>query len=526
MKTYLKVSAMHLKESNVEQRVTAGASASLDLLSNINNRICSSNSNSNSNNSSSSNVSRNNISVFNNNNNEKSLRDPPELIISSGCVSSFIGPLVADDGMIDSSGSTHIPDDSDAVSVGSDRVHHTSISSNSGRPQRHLRSPSNCSLCSIDNDESDLESYSSLEVDLNTRLHQRPGSSTSSGCLVDCDPWPVTPSSIVDYDVNDLSPQLQISNNVNELSDNTDAVKSFYNKPKLLFSSIEEEKSKNQENIINNNEVFSDKNGNLTSNGNDLLLSSTETKRSRNNSDSACYTSDDENPSDIEQKMAETKVKMNDSILSNGKEELAFHGRKIKHHHMKQKEMREHFAIKHHPKSLKLADTTQPDNRYSQVPESPIVDAYEKECLDQPEKMVRELENQAKESQESVSDNDGDIIPRKKEKMEINEIMKSSMEEVENDVKELPTIEIQEPKITPTNENKNENKENNLPEVADNDASIKSRNSRVTFGGVEEVVVKRRDASQKRRDRTQRYSVPLPLAKRHEEKHKLSSPEL
>merc|ERR1711874_476084 len=180
------------------------------------------------------------------------------------------------------------------------------------------------------------------------------------------------------------------------------------------------------------------------------------------------------------QKMAETKVKMNDSILSNGKEELAFHGRKLKHSHMKHKEMKEHFAVKNHSLALKLPDTNQPDNRYSQVPESPIVDAYEKECLDQPEKMVRELENQAKESQESVSDNDSDIIPRKKEKMEINEIMKSSMEELENDVKEVPTIEIQEPKITPTNENKNENKENNVPKISDNDTSSKSRNSRVT----------------------------------------------
>ena len=245
-------------------------------------------------------------------------------------------------------------------------------------------------------------------------LWQRPNWKTA-----DCDPL-LRPT-------NDLSPHGHslCTNNVNELSECGAFVKSFYDKPKLRIES---------EAVLANDP--GDDNGNLrwcaSSSGNSPVQELCDSLAA-----SPDYASEDENPSDIEQKMAETKVKMNDAILSNGKEELQLHGRKLKHY-IKHRELREssgaassvvlannnnnnnNNSLKQQPDTLKLSDTAaDDDNRYRAVPESPIVDAYEKECLDVPEKMVRELETHTKEGGSA-----DDFIPCKKEKMEINELHK------------------------------------------------------------------------------------------------------
>lgn len=325
------------------------------------------------------------------------------------------------------------------MSCSSDRLHHPSISSGGLHHLRH----SNGSLSSIDNDESDLESYSSLEVDITrSDAHdsknikerdskslldfevlgyrsRRPSSSSSrsSCCTQECEAWPLDSSGYAQIilQCNDLSPDDSFcNNNVNELRDCGAFIKSFYDKPKIQLQSGR---------ALSNR--AGDDNGNVGSPGNTTDAGETCNPLA-SSPDSADLTSDDENPSDIEQKMAETKVKMNDAILSNGKEELSLHGRKLKHFMKHKENCGAAASIKHannntmkQPNSLKLPDTNDGDNRYTQVPESPIVDAYEKECLDVPEKMVRELENQAKESGEAGSGED--FIPCKKEKMEINE---------------------------------------------------------------------------------------------------------
>lgn len=275
--------------------------------------------------------------------------------------------------------------------------------------------------------------------------HSRRPSSSSCG-FQEVEAWPGDGLTQLSPQCNDLSPDKNTSNNnnnINELTSSGAFVKSFYDKPKLQLSN---------DTYVNNR--AGDDNGNVASpdgksGAGEICNSCTSTP------DSAGYISEDENPSDIEQKMAETKVKMNDAILSNGKEELALHSRKMKQY-IKHKELKESCGaaatLKHtnnnaikQPNSLKLPDTNDGDNRYTQVPESPIVDAYEKECLDVPEKMVRELENQAKESQGEGGGAADDFIPCKKEKMEINEHKKCRTDENDNDDSAPVTPTVQTP---------------------------------------------------------------------------------
>ncbi|KAB7505957.1 hypothetical protein Anas_04658 [Armadillidium nasatum] len=152
-------------------------------------------------------------------------------------------------------------------------------------------------------------------------------------------------------------------------------------------------------------------------------------------STSSCSSEDDESPSDIENKMAETEIKMNDSLLSNGREELSIHNRKMKHY-LKTKDLKialgeipSHRAYmkekvflknnvhlnnnnnnnyKHINSQIKIAEkqrirppnslplqknkVIEGDNRTNSA-DSPIIDAYEKECQDAPEKSVKESEN-------------------------------------------------------------------------------------------------------------------------------------
>ena len=271
--------------------------------------------------------------------------------------------------------------------------------------------------------------------------------------------------------INDLSPHAHglYTNNVNELSECGAFVKSFYDKPKLRLAS---------EVVLANDP--GDDNGNLS-----WCIASSGSSPVQEVCDSPAaspdYASEDENPSDIEHKMAETKVKMNDAILSNGKEELQLHGRKLKHY-IKHRELRDssgaassvvlannnnnnnNNSIKQQPGTLKLSDTgVDDDNRYCAVPESPIVDAYEKECLDVPEKMVRELETHTKEGGGA-----DDFIPCKKEKMEINELHKKCRNV------EGPADGVPSPQAPPTpplcsirRVDPSANKENSAPNATD-----------------------------------------------------------
>ncbi|XP_069164465.1 uncharacterized protein Schip1 isoform X2 [Procambarus clarkii] len=460
---------------------------------------------------------------------------------SSSTSSPSSSSLPERDGMTTSPAASLL-DLSENVSLSSDRLHHPSISSGGLHQLRRLTSSSNGSLSSIDNDESDLDSCSSLEVDIprgdprdfiNTKdkdyksqldfevlgYHSRRPSSLSCG-YQDCEGWSADSASFtyVDLHCNDLSPDHNLcNNNVNELTECGAFIKSFYDKPKIQLQSDGHLCNKSGDDNGNVGPVGSSADPEETCNAHTSTPESLE------------FTSDDENPSDIEQKMAETKVKMNDAILSNGKEELSLHGRKLKHY-MKHKEMKETCGAagslkQHHhhnlspmkqPNSLKLSDAPDGDNRYTQAPESPIVDAYEKECLDVPEKMVRELENQAKESvvgeekkeerEEEEEEEQGgagdDFIPCKKEKMEINEHHKKCRSGDQED-KDVPT-----PPEVPTSKkaDTDASKENVFPVAS---SVERSRVSRVTFGSVEEAGVVRRDSPQRRRDRAAlRKSVP------------------
>ncbi|KAK7078231.1 hypothetical protein SK128_017362 [Halocaridina rubra] len=475
-------------------------------------------------------IINNNNNNYNNNISVNCGKDSPPLLIiekdSSGGIQVEKTCLpIGDDGMLDPSPSSSLPDlSSENVSSSSDQLHHPSISS--GGQARHIRSSSNCSISSFDNDESDLESYSSLEVDIPKRdiknikasrekdskkfldfdvlgyRSRRP--SSSSGSYQDSEGWPADSGvcSQASLQCNDLSPDFSLScsnnNDVNDLAECGAFVKSFYDKPKLqLITDVR----------VNN--TPGDDNGNITvaeENNSTEEICSEQTHIA----ESTDITSDDENPTDIEQKMAETKVKMNDAILSNGKEDLSLHGRKLKQY-MKQKELMEACAAASgiklsnmkQPNSLKISDSNDGDNRYTQVPESPIVDAYEKECLDVPEKMVRELENHSKESADSgIVD---EFIPYKKEKMEINEHNKKFLSSEHDN--EIPTSNIQgQQGIVVQRPDVEANKENAVPLSSEME---RSRVSRVTFGGVEEVEVRRRDNSLRRRERAAlRKSVP------------------
>ncbi|XP_042860655.1 schwannomin-interacting protein 1-like isoform X1 [Penaeus japonicus] len=528
---------MHLKESNVPRR---GGVLSLEPSEDINRNARSS--------SGSTSLSdkhiinnNNNNTLINNNNINSAVCDKdnqPVLIIgTAGAKSSPTDSQVVTscqlggrDGMSHPSPTSSLPDLSENGSCGSDRLHHPSISSGGPNHLRHIRSSSNCSLSSIDNDESDLESFSSLEVDIprgdvqDSKLakerdsrslldfevlgyHSRRPSSSSCG-FQEVEAWPGDGLTQLSLQCNDLSPDKNTSNNnnnINELTSSGAFVKSFYDKPKLQLSN---------DTYVNNR--AGDDNGNVASpdgksGAGEICNSCTSTP------DSAGYISEDENPSDIEQKMAETKVKMNDAILSNGKEELALHSRKMKQY-IKHKELKESCGaaatLKHtnnnaikQPNSLKLPDTNDGDNRYTQVPESPIVDAYEKECLDVPEKMVRELENQAKESQGEGGGAADDFIPCKKEKMEINEHKKCRTDENDNDDSAPVTPTVQTPVKRLEGEG---NKENATPPpVVSAPPAEKPSLARVTFSGVDEVVVRRHDSPHRRREKAAfRKSVP------------------
>ncbi|XP_066957072.1 uncharacterized protein Schip1 isoform X4 [Macrobrachium rosenbergii] len=578
---------MHLKETNVNK----GSVCVLSQSSNAQNLPVKSASNLVSNNNNIDVVVNNNHNNNNNNNITTAVgKDCQPLLIidkASSAEKSSIAArggktclLVGEDGMNDPSPTSSLPDLSEAVSCSSDRIHHPSISS--GGQLRHLRSSSNCSLSSIDNDESDLESYSSLEVDNIPRgdaqdfsgravkdkdsrslldfdvlgyRSRRPSSSSCSGGGYQDSPsegcWSVVDSSAVVVHCNDLSPDHCLNNNnnnnnVNELNERGAFVKSFYNKPKFQL-------------ITDVSNRLDDDNGNVAAASAGDCPRAAERCNDNNQQqqrrhqqqqqepeaphpyESADASSDDENPSDIEQKMAETKVKMNDAILSNGKEDISLHGRKLKQYHMKHKELKESScgvvgaasSMKQlpnnmkQPNSLKLAaaDSNDGDNRYTstqQVPESPIVDAYEKECLDVPEKMVRELENQAKENGgggENGSPAD-DFIPCKKEKMEINEHKKchtggggggggggGDAADNEGPVAPAGGQGPQQQQLQQQPQQGGEvNKEKPAPVPTETE---RPKSSRVTFGGVEELVVRRRDSPQRRRDRAAlRKSVP------------------
>ncbi|XP_071539118.1 uncharacterized protein Schip1 isoform X2 [Panulirus ornatus] len=556
-----KVLAMHLKENNVDRggvcllkHYTNGTKQHTEPPHNNSNSsekaVINNNNNNNNKNSSSSSHHNHNHNIINGSPGDG--RDPQPLLIidtasskrSRGGTTSTSTCLPGREDGMTTSPTPSLPDLSENVSCSSDRLHHPSISSGG---LLHLRQ-SNGSLSSIDNDESDLESYSSLEVDIprgdgqDSKIikerdskslldfevlgyrSRRPSSSSSrsSCCTQDCEGWPLDSSGYaqVILQCNDLSPDHSFyNNNVNELRDCGAFIKSFYDKPKIQL----------QCNRSLSNRVGDD-NGNVGSPGNTAEAGEI-CNPPTNTPDSADLTSDDENPSDIEQKMAETKVKMNDAILSNGKEELSLHGRKLKHY-IKHKELKENCgataSIKHtnnntmrQPNTLKLPDTNDGDNRYTtQVPESPIVDAYEKECLDVPEKMVRELENQAKESGEVASSED--FIPCKKEKMEINEHKKCRTGEPDN---EAPGTEVPPaPQCPAKRPDTDANKENTAPVTSD---AERTRSSRVTFGGVEEAVVMRRESPQRRRDRVAfRKSVPqASSSSASKDRAKLGSPD-
>ncbi|KAK8382848.1 hypothetical protein O3P69_011419 [Scylla paramamosain] len=517
-----KVLDMHLKESNVTQGDTCllnpsdsatGPKATQQLPNNNTN-------NNNTNAPAEDNKREQEVTAAalvtankNNNNTAKSFNIPSSktsqshLIINTGSAAN--GGVLVDlnHGMTTSLSFSSLPDLSENGSCSSDRLHHPSISSGVHRPTRLPVSSSLGSLSSIDNDESDLESFSSLEVDV-TRgpdtpdpravkdrnlldfealgsLWQRPNWKTA-----DCDPL-LRPT-------NDLSPHAHglCTNNVNELSECGAFVKSFYDKPKLRLES---------EAVLANDP--GDDNGNLrwcaASSGNSPVQELCDSLAA-----SPDYASEDENPSDIEQKMAETK-ELRESCGAASSVVLANNNNNNNNNSLKQQ-----------PGTLKLSDTgVDDDNRYRAVLESPIVDAYEKECLDVPEKMVRELETHTKEGGSA-----DDFIPCKKEKMEINELHKKCRSvEGAADGAANP-----QPQPTPSHcpirrVDAGANKENSAPNVTDVD---KPRGPRVSYCGVEAAAL-RRDSPQRRRDRVaHRRSVPQaspsPAAR---ERAKLGSPD-
>ncbi|XP_076035745.1 schwannomin interacting protein 1 isoform X2 [Oratosquilla oratoria] len=360
------------------------------------------------------------------------------------------------------------------------------------------------------------------------------------------------------------------NNNINDLSECGTFEKTFYDKPKILLWPLGvggtspdddngnitgERKELNTEviKIINITEKETET-GNSTVEAQEVSDSSPTAPGDANSStegDAKIYAdggasnveqinktngnvsdSSDTTVSDIEEKMAETKVKMNDAILSSGREELSFNGRKLKHY-MKQKELKDAVALNpkrysnvdisnnmKQPNSLNLQEDVD-DNRYTQIPESPIVDAYEKECLDVPEKMVREMENQAKEKA-LLGEKADDFIPRKKEKMELNEHMKSCG--ADGDAEVSPSREVKH--LTDAN------KENAVPHRP-HPTSDKTRAGRaVTWGGVEECsmtassVIRRREWSPARRERTTAFRRSVPQTAAPRERNPLGSPDM
>lgn len=196
----------------------------------------------------------------------------------------------------------------------------------------------------------------------------------------------------------------------------------------------------------------------------------------------------DNSPPDIERRMAETEVKMNDAILSNGKEELELHSRKLKQF-MKHRDTcsaslnnnnnnnnqnnNNNNNITRQLKSLTLnQEDPAEDNRLKSTPESPIVDAYEKECLDQPEKMVKELETQAKEgnvSENEDQDNQDKEEAHSSETEKEEDISDKDEEGKENIVQETPIVkEIQDEAVDEPQVNEVEEKETDENEIQEN----------------------------------------------------------
>ncbi|KAK3850891.1 hypothetical protein Pcinc_042428, partial [Petrolisthes cinctipes] len=110
------------------------------------------------------------------------------------------------------------------------------------------------------------------------------------------------------------------------------------------------------------------------------------------------------------------------------------------------------------------------DNRLKSTPESPIVDAYEKECLDQPEKMVKELETQAKEG--NVSENEDQDNQVREEEVHSSETEKEEdssdkdEEKEENIAKETPVVnEIENEGVDEAQVNEVEEKVTDVKEI-------------------------------------------------------------
>lgn len=162
---------------------------------------------------------------------------------------------------------------------------------------------------------------------------------------------------------------------------------------------------------------------------------------------------------DIEIKMAETKVKMNDAMLSNGRDELAVHNRKLRHYLRQREHLKEGVTVATTMKqSPDIAETNKNNNNNNpirpqtlaksvnkkiiQTPsdmrnstrkfpkldgaivsnirdvphmESPIVDAYEKECLDVPEKIVKEMEKKLLARDKNTSSSNENIDETEKD---------------------------------------------------------------------------------------------------------------
>ena len=309
------------------------------------------------------------------------------------------------------------------------------------------------SLVSSDNDESDFESYCSFDNDLKNDLRNLQTTGYESSCSSGYDSLSLgdfsrqcslnsprsynsPPLAQLTY-VNDFTPiryedTLDGENhNINKTRPNTSGTKKFYVKPNIS--------------IVPNISI-GDLNGNSPCN-----VRSSSSLNSLNvptcSSLSGGYISDDDNLSDIEHRIAETLVKMNDAILSNGREEINLHNRKLKQHCL-EKELKDsgiersafkkpgfnfqknsnnnnnNIIYKNQQEdkiemNLKLVGSRD-DNRYSSLPDlpdSPIVDAYEKECLDVPEKMVRELEKENLTKEDEGPANKKEKIEIFKEKM-------------------------------------------------------------------------------------------------------------
>ena len=82
------------------------------------------------------------------------------------------------------------------------------------------------------------------------------------------------------------------------------------------------------------------------------------------------------------------------------------------------------------PRSLPIKEDGSDDNKMTSSGESPIVDAYEKECRDAPEKIVRELEKEGKSKQCE----EGPL--HKKERKEVEDLDESDLKAFETAMKE------------------------------------------------------------------------------------------